>query len=285
MDVVKDAGTTIPAMPRGHVHLAVWFLLLVHSLIGRLAPHDLTEWPAMAASTNLMLLMAFLAIFHLLTDRADTAPARRGDYVLLVLTVLAVAAGGVFGSIYDIPLIMAALALYYFSRHARIRDARSVGLVYMALFINGFAAPLIFMFYKDIFLIGEVDLAVRLNALIGIEISGTGTRISGESGLNLRMIGACSVFSNISYAFLGFASVKAFFRLPLKAGDAGILLLLSFLLMVVNSLRLGLMTPGWSAYEFWHHGDGAILISVLQMALICVVSLGAVTRTGLPWRA
>ena len=276
--------TRLFTIPRGHVHLAVWLLLLFHSFVGRLSAYPLTEWITLVASTNLMILVAFLAIFHLLTDRSDATLAEWSDFLLLTVTALAVSAGGVFGSIYDIPLIMAALAVYYFSRHCRIGDARPIGLVYMALFVNGFLAPLIFMLYKDLFLIGEVDLAVKLNSLLGVEVSSEGTRILGASGMRLQMIGACSVFSNLSYAFLGYVSVKAFFRLPLKAKDAGVLLLLSLLLIVMNSLRLGLMTPARSAYEFWHGGDGAIIVSVVQMIVICAISFGSVLWSRSPWR-
>lgn len=282
---ISEDGTTMRTIAREHVHLAVWFLLLAHTLLSRLAAYPVAEWATLIASTNLMVLVAFLAIFHLLTDDPETAPATRSDYILLGIVALGVSVGGLFGSTYDVPFLMAGLAGYYISRHARIGSSGSVGLVYLALFVNGFLAPLIFMLYKDIFLIGEVDLAVRLNALVGITVAGDGTLITGESGMRLRMVGACSVFTNLSYAFLGYASVKAFFRLPLKSSDIVVLLVLSLLLMVMNSARLGLMTPSRSAYEFWHGGEGAVIVSAVQMALICAISVLSVARSGALWRA
>ncbi|MDF1855064.1 archaeosortase/exosortase family protein [Pseudooceanicola sp.] len=272
-------------LPRNQVHIGLWILLGCHSLLARLSVSPIHDWIYELARSNLFGLAAFLTVFHLLTDTSDRRQATSADYFLFAITGLALWIGGFGGSGHDVPLVLLPVALFYFSRFGHGADDRFIGLVALALSINGFFAPMLFHLFKDLFLIGEAQFAAALNRLIGLDVIAEGTRLTAVDGVRLQLIGACSVFSNLSFAFLGYSCFKAFFRSPMNWRDLGPILILMLALIFANAIRLGLMVPNWAAYEFWHHGSGSLIFAVVQFLLIGLVCLYAVILRGRIWRA
>ena len=276
------AKSSIFRLNQRDVHIAVWLILLSHILISRIAPIPSEEWYGVVLNTSLLVVIAFMVIFHLLTDHTQSEHVENSDYWILMGVVVSLALSSNLGSPYDVPLIMGLVSMYYFSKYTTVRDSFFIGIVYLALAFNGFLAPLIFHLIKDVVLIGEVHAAAILNNLIGLEVAANGTRLTSEGGMRLQMVGGCSVYSNLSLAILGYASVKAFFRQKMVAADVLLLLALAMCLVLVNSVRLGLMTPDLTAYRYWHHGDGSMLVAVVQTALILLVCASVAILSGPP---
>lgn len=264
---------------RTQVHLGLWALFFINTLVARVAFAPAQDWLDSLARTNLLVLAAFFVVFHLLSERDNAAVVGRVDIVVFAAATVALCLFSLLGVAFDIPLIMGGIGLYYLSPQARHPDDRFLGMVYLALAFNGFVAPLIFYLFKDLFLIGEVQFAVAVIQLTGFDVTASGTRILAESGMRLQMVGACSVFTNLSFAVLGYATCKAFFRAPFDSKDVAFIFVLAASLILANALRLGLMTPSFPAYEFWHHGNGALVFAAVQFAMIAGVSaLAIVTK-------
>lgn len=280
--IADSADRASLSIRQSDVHLGLWLVVLSHAGLSKVAHLPMDQWFLVLANTNLLVATSFLVIFHLLAEPKNPKPAGRSDYILFSGAVAALAIFGLLGSHYDVGLVMGMVALAYFVGSTALPNARFIALVYGALAINGFVAPLVFQLCKDLILIGEVYLAAVFNSLIGFDVAAQGTRLSSTSGMQLQMIGACSVYANLSFALLGFASVKAFFKQRLAKIDFAVLAGLAVVLILLNTYRLGLMTSSRAAYEYWHHGDGGLFLGGVQFALIlgiCVASALMARRT------
>lgn len=265
-------------MTRASVHIGLWLLFLSQTLIVRVFVHDPAEWVGRLAQTNVLVLAAFLVIFHLLSPGGDDTRADRADYLLFCLSAVALTVSGSFGKGFDVAMIMGPVGLFCLLRRDGDQTGRFVGLVYLALAVNGFLAPLVFQVLKDQFLIGEVGFAVGVLNLIGFDLRAVDTRIVSEDGMRLQLVGACSVFSNLSLAFLGYSTAKAAFRRPFGPQDIVPMLVLVLGLMMLNALRFGLMSPSYDAYVFWHEGTGVVIFGLTQFLIVCAGCLLPVAR-------
>ncbi len=273
------------ALPQRHVHLALWLFVLSQTVVAKIAVKAPEDWLNSIASGSLLVIVAFLVVFHLLTDTRDDKPSQAIDFGVLGAVVVFAVLGGLVGTRFDIALLCLPLAVAYLTGLISRTDGRHIGLVYLALGVNGFVAPLVFMLFKDAFLVGEVDLVAFVTGLVGFDVTTNGARLRLEDGLRLQMIGGCSVFSNLSLAFLGYASFKAFFRLGYARRDIGLLLALALCLILMNTVRIGMMLPSVDAYEFWHHGDGAAWFGLAQMIAIAAIAMVSLPSARQPWRA
>jgi len=258
---------------QSQVHLGLWLYLVCMSLLSRVAHLPSEDRASALFSTNLIAILAFLAIFHLLTTSQNRALATASDYQLILVVIGFSFLSGFVGLKYDIAFVMGGVAVYYFYLAARIPDGIFLGIVYLALMVNGFLAPFVFQVFKPFFLIGEVQLVAALGNQFGLDIVADGTRMHANNDVKLLMVGACSAFMNVSLAFLGYAAVKGFFRSLPSWYDWIILGVLSVAIVLGNSMRIGLMTLGVSSYEYWHHGDGAVVYGFVQFATIVFISL------------
>lgn len=266
-------------MSSKQVHLAVWLFVFSQTLVAKIGIHDPDQWLHALAKSNLLVIAAFLAIFHLLSETDTRTPARPRDYSLFGCVVLFSIIGSLLGTRFDIAFLCLPIAAHYLLFTRYFADSKFLSLIYTALFVNGFLAPLIFMLFKSTVLVGEVELAVYVNTLLGMDISSTGTRLAAEDGLRLQMIGGCSVFSNLSLAFLGYAAFKAFVRQPFCRRDIWFLAGLAVCLILMNTIRIGLMIPDVERYQFWHHGDGAVWFAGAQLVVILIATtVSIVTR-------
>ncbi len=263
----------MPNLPQNQVHLGLWLYLVCMSLLTRMAHLPPEEWIGKLFSTNLIAILAFLAIFHLLTTTQNKALATASDYRLIVVAMGFSMLSSFVGMTYDIPFIMGGIALYYFYQAARIPDGIFLGIVYFALMINGFLAPVVFQIFKPFFLNGEVQLVASLGNQFGLNIVTDGTLMHANNDVKLLMVGACSAFMNVSFAFLGYAAIKGFLRSQPGWYDWIILAVLLIAIVFGNSFRIGLMALSRASYEYWHHGDGAVIFGIVQLAAIATISL------------
>lgn len=261
---------------RQDLHVGIWLLLLINFLISKSAHLPVSEILHGLTSANIVVITAFMVIFHLLTDEKAPEGADKSDYIAFVTICITITLSSTLGTHYDVSLIMGILSLYYFFGATQLRDHNYIGFTYAALAFNGLIAPLIFHLIKDAVLIGEAQAAAMFMNLFGFNVAMNGAWLTGESGMRLHMVGACSIYTNLSLALLGYASVKAFLKQAIQKTDIVILLMLFAGLLMTNTVRLGLMTPSVGAYEYWHHGTGATIVAISQFALIAGICASAV---------
>lgn len=228
---------------------------------------------------NLFVVFALAVIYHLIRDHDDRASATNADLLLALAVVGALAVGGLFATRLDLAAVMLALGLWYRWRPSALPQGRFIAIVYLALGVNGLLAPLLFQLFKPFFLIGEAQFAAWLLRLGGMNVIATEAHIAMPGGTQLQLVGACSVFSNLSLSVVGWAGVKAAFRSSASWRDIYWLGLLAGLLIVGNAVRIGLMLPSQEAYEFWHTGGGLQIFSIGQFLVIMLVAAGA-ARSG-----
>ncbi len=257
---------------KSDVYLALLILILCSFLSNRFESLGLASFFITLVNTNLFVLLAFYVLLQLITLEPDTRPARLKDYIFFVCAALSLFVFGQTGSIYDIGFVTGGLALWFWTRRKAIRQDQFIALVCFALTLNILISPVLFQFFKSIILIGEVDLIAFIWSSIGFNVWADGQYLGTPGGMRIQLIGACSVFTNLSFGFLCYASMKAFNKSPMSFGDIKYVIILIVLLAVGNAIRIGLMLPGYEAYVFWHTGDGATIFGIVQFIIIVLIS-------------
>lgn len=248
--------------------LGIALLVAVNLLAARIDTNDLLAAVRVLLDTNLFVLFALFTLVHLCRIQRDRSAARAGDLAVFFATGISLIALAPIGETKDIGLVCAALAIWYGQHWQCTSSSRHLALVYCALAINLTITPIVFVLLKPFFLLGEAAFVASVWQFFGADVGHQENLLMSGSGITVQLVGACSVFSNISFAFLGFASAKAHMRQRLRRADLWLLLGLVAALIVGNALRLGMMLPSEDAYANWHHGSGATFFGIMQFAVI-----------------
>jgi hypothetical protein len=275
----KESGSKYASLflriSRSDVHLGLLILILCSSIASRIDDFTLIPFAIALINTNLFLLFAFFVIFHLICADYDNRRATIVDYGVFVLSLLSLNLVGKMGVTHDVGLVTAGLAVWFW-RQRKSENARYIALVWFALSLNVLIAPLFFQVFKSFILVAEVDLIAYIWNLLGYNVWADGQLLTSASGVKLRMIGACSVFTNLSFGFLCYASVKAYNRQSFSFPDMLFVAVLIALLALGNAIRIGLMLPSYEAYVYWHHGSGETIFGAAQFITIIAISFSSV---------
>lgn len=263
----------IPEMktPRFDIHLGVFTIVFINGIISQSSVSEISDILVSVLNSNLFFLFAFYVLFDLLIEGRDDVSANSLDYLICGVVILTLLLFGRIGVSRDVGLTTAALAVLFWWRR-ETGSARYIAVVWFALTLNLLIAPLLFQIFKSYILIAEVDFVALMWRCLGFNVWSDGQLLVLEHGMKIRLIGACSVFTNLSFGFLCYASVKAFNRRRMSYSDVIIVASLIFLLILGNTIRIGLMLPSRADYEFWHHGSGATIFGLAQFFIIVAAS-------------
>lgn|GEM_PF-6213718 len=256
---------------RSDIYLGLLLVVFINGIIVQSFGDGLLNLVISVLNTNLFLLFAFYALFDLLVEGKDDCGSGVADYLICISALLSLLFFGRMGISHDVGLVTLALAaLFWFRRD--VGNSKYIAVIWFALTLNLLIAPFLFQLFKGFILVAEVEFVAHLWRLFGFDVWSDGQLLVLDHGMKIRMIGACSVFTNLSFGFLCYATVKAFNRKQMVYSDVIMVGTLIVLLVLGNTIRIGLMLPSLADYEFWHHGFGATIFGLVQFSIIASVS-------------
>lgn len=259
-------------LPRRDVFLWAALILFLNHVYGALqsAPSaSIGERLADLGSVGVFQYLAWYAVFRLLgwSDRAQAAEVR--DVVATALLCLLafspssrmiwVAAGGI--------------AVYLTLSNAGDAKLRAAGIVLGALsvqqlwgyiFFNFFAFPLL---RAETAVVGTVLEAVRAGTVWHDNV------VTGPNGYGIIIYGACSSFHNVSSALLCWVAVTKLRRQAWQARDFAIGGAVCATMILLNLVRLCLMSWDVDLLRYLHDGAGADLFAAVGSLTVLLISL------------
>ena len=157
---------------------------------------------------------------------------------------------------------------------------RRASILMLALGVNLFWAQVVFALLKEQIVTLDAGLAEVMLRVAGYEVERTINTVSTGSGFKISIIGECSAFNNLSLAILAALAAIIGVRGSLRRDDIIGILIVCVVLIAFNTVRLSVFASSHSAYEYWHEGEGAPVLAILQI----VLTLGAAAAISLRTR-
>ena len=224
------------------------------------------------ARQNLFFCFALLVAGRRFLEGGASLALTRSDWPLAAGVSLLFGVVSMFGvdQVAGLVLTLAIPALYFSG--PRNESFNSALLVCGALAINSFWGPLVFESFTGEIIAFDTTLLKWTYGLLRPDIVAHGATFQSSATFGIIVIGACSVFTSASVAFLASTAMAQHLKPGLRGRDGLVLLLVLLAMIAINTVRLALMGWGQSYYEFWHNGFGAIIISTFQTILIAVIA-------------
>jgi hypothetical protein len=213
--------------------------------------------------------LAWYAVFRLLgtSGRAEIAEARdvivTAALCLLALSpssrMIWIAAGGA--------------AVYLTFCNAGDAKLRAAGIVLGALSVQQFWGFIFFNFVAfpllgaETAVVGTVLAAVRAGTVWHDNV------VTGPNGYGIIIYGACSSFHNVSAAVLCWVALTKLRRPRWRAGDFAVGGIACSTMILLNLVRLCLMSWDVDLFRFLHDGAGADLFAAGGSAAVLLISL------------
>ena len=99
-----------------------------------------------------------------------------------------------------------------------------------------------------------------------------GTTFIAPDGHTLVLVGACSSFNNVSSAVLACVAVTMLARPEWRRRDLATVAIASVVMILVNSLRICLLTRSDASHLYWHNGMGEQILVISQTLIILLIA-------------
>jgi exosortase/archaeosortase family protein len=178
----------------------------------------------------------------------------------------------------NIPFLGVTIAGLYFNWRQPNRALRSIGQVWVALSVCEAWSGVFFKLVATPVLSIEAFLVVKVGQLLGFGLSLDGVLIRSPNDWDLYLLEACSSFHNLCLAFLVWFSLLKISNARTDIDKFLALLLSAVTIVVLNTIRVLLMTRSEDMYLFWHQGNGQIVYSTLALAAAALPTLALIRR-------
>jgi len=205
-----------------------------------------------------------------LVRKADFGPTRRLDYVaigvMLVFIGLPVSALSWVG--------LTGFSLYFLVTRPGNPSVRATFSVVLALCFSSVWSRMIFRFFMETIL--------RIDTLLVATVTGrpfTGNLINAADGsTTLQVLEACSSFSNMSLAFVGWIVARSYYGTRGLVRSMFFVALSCLAVVTVNTVRIGVIALRPDLYDIAHGTIGANVASLIMTAAIAMISLKGARR-------
>ena len=164
------------------------------------------------------------------------------------------------------------IGLGAYSNSENDSQLRNAGIVLCALTVPQFWAKIIFTFTSKYILIAD---SMLVSLFTGTYRTGNIVKMPNFEGY-LQISGPCSSFANISLGFLGWLLVVLYYERRFSLRLYGYGLLVSFLVVLVNTSRISLIAYFPSQFHLLHDGIGSTVIGWIYVFVILGVAIYAV---------
>lgn len=270
------AKTTL-RIARRELFLWVALILAVHCLL-RLNVAEISELPdaffQSVISKSAIQLLGWYAVFQLLTEsnganRASTTDLAAAFAASTIPLLEWPPLGWIAATVFSIYVL--------FNTRGDAKVAAAITIL-LALTMNGLWGPKFFdVFSLPLLRLDAAAVGWSLS-LISPNVTWSDTIITAP-GQTIGLYGPCSAFHNLSLALLCWVTITKLMRTHWQRSDIATAIVVSLAVIVLNSLRLGMMTLGRADYLFWHEGLGGTIFAWSTLAAIGAVSLWGAMRT------
>jgi exosortase/archaeosortase family protein len=178
----------------------------------------------------------------------------------------------------NIPFLGVTIAGLYFSWRQPNPVLRSIGQLWLTLSACEAWSGVFFKIVATPVLTGEAFLVVEVGRLFGLGLSLDGVVIRSPSDWNLYLLEACSSFHNLSLSFLIWFSLLKIANARIDSAKVMALVVGAVAIVVLNTVRVLLMTRSEATYAFWHEGNGQIIYSTLAFTAAALPTLALMRR-------
>lgn len=213
-------------------------------------------------------LVLILALKKLFESPFDSSKPSTKDIVTLVILALLI----IFPSAILSWVIAALVCLIWLQQRTLSRDHKIVATIIFALSLREPICQLMLTLFADQILSFDAWYSNLFLSLYQIKAQVIGNSIVQENGYSLLILTGCSAFTNLSLAILLWFTLTLLINGVLGRNDFFKLALLISLLLLINGIRLSLMSIGHTWYLLLHEGETPILFEILTIliAIICV---------------
>ena len=224
------------------------------------------------ARQNLFFLFALLVAARRFLDGGASLALTKTDWAIAVLACLFFGVVGLFGVDQVAGLVLTLLVPALYFSGARNVNFNAALMVCAALAINSFWGPLMFQSFTGEIISLDTTLLKWVYGVLRPDIVANGTTFTTGNAFGIIVIGACSVFTSASVAFLASTAMAQHLKPGLRWRDGLVLAGVLLAMIAINTFRLALMGWGRDYYVFWHNGAGSTIYSIVQTLLIAVIA-------------
>lgn len=224
------------------------------------------------ARQNLFFFFAALLAGRRFFEGGATLALSRTDLLIALAAGLSFGVVAAFGVDQVAGLGLTVLVPVIYFSGARNLNFTSALIVCMAIAINSFWGPLLFQSFTGEIIAVDTTLLKWTYSWLRPDIVSDGTTFMTGKTFGIIVIGACSVFSSASVAFLASTAIAQYLKPGVRWRDGVALAAVLFAMIAINTFRLALMGWGRPYYEFWHNGSGSPIFSAVQTLLIAVIA-------------
>lgn len=158
------------------------------------------------------------------------------------------------------------------------RRLRAAGIVLAALSVQQFWGHLLFELIASPLLRAETAVVGTILQTVQSGASWQDNIITGPTGNGIVVYPYCSSFHNLSLALLCWITVSRLKHTTWQPRDFAIGGVIGAVMVLLNVIRLVLMSYSVSLYHFWHDGSGAQIFAVGASLCVLLLSLYGAQR-------
>jgi len=223
-------------------------------------------------SLNLVYLLAGIVIVNRVLGSDGCAVATRLEVVLGIGVLIAMAITGLVGYRMGIGVVSTAVALYALGRAGLDQSLRAAGAVLLALSANLVWGPIFFQLVTPELLAADAFLVRGFLFFGGADVSVNGLTFANAQGHQVTLAGACSSFKNLSMGLLAGVAITMALRPRFVRRDVVAIAAVCAIMVLLNAARVGLLAASEASHLYWHDGDGAVILAMVQTALILALA-------------
>jgi exosortase/archaeosortase family protein len=169
--------------------------------------------------------------------------------------------------------------LYFVFRSPRDAQLAQVGQLWLAISCYESVGRLFFRLVSEPLMQAELLFIAKIGPALGFQFARDGIRLVSPDGWFIYMMERCSAFHNISLAILVWLSLLkiagAEVHRPQLIALGGAILSI----VLLNALRILMMTPSSDAFYFWHDGAGALIFSCVTFFAVALPTALSLRQT------
>jgi len=265
-------ATHVTAFRRRELLLWVVTCLFANQALQLIDTTSLKTFTESLASQNYLFWLAVYAVFfRLLRSDGETA-ASRLDFVAALAICLAILCTSFLPYRFATGLLATVTAGYILLLHESDRNLKAAGTVLLAVAVQLVWAPIVFQLFTPELLYADAALVGEILAWLLPDIVWRGTTFIAPDGHTLVLVGACSSFNNVSSAVLACVAVTMLARPEWRRRDLATVAIASVVMILVNSLRICLLTRSDASHLYWHNGMGEQILVISQTLIILLIA-------------
>lgn len=256
----------------------ILFLNYLFGIVKQIPAELIEELLTGVGAIGIFQYLAWYVIFRLLLSSDRLAAARLSDFLIIAAFCLPV----FLPTSKTVWVAATGIAIYWWLFNADDAKLRAVGLVLAALAVQELWGHVLFSLVTLPLLRAETAVVGAIMEAIRPGTAWHDNVVTGPSGFGIAIINSCSSFHNLSLALLCWVAVSRLWHQIWRVRDFVFGAAIGVTMILLNVVRLCLMSWDVDFYHFWHDGIGAEMFAVGASLTILLLSLCAASPARRP---